>query len=173
MSRQTEYTSVFSPVDAESVQGKDRMNPLTSEGLHRINSLINNHLAKGVLNPHATIAELKVKLNHMNLDFPFDNNTEVTPSNTYSVSHGDVFGVTPTTNLMAGFDRGQDLPKYKLTINMGKNEYGYSLNGKLEPADSTIAEAVEYKIKKKKGIEKTKKMLKEKKMKASKKSKKC
>ena len=77
MPRQTEYTSVFSPFDAEAVQGKDRMNPLTSEGLYRINAFINNELSKGFYSPHNTIANLKVKLNHLNLDFPFNNNQEI------------------------------------------------------------------------------------------------
>jgi len=162
MPRQTEYTSVFSPFDADSVQGKDRMNPLTSEGLFRINAFINNELSKGFYSPHNTIANLRVKLNHLNLDFPFNNTQEVNPTNEFEVSHGDVFGATPTTNLMNGFDRGQDLPKYKLTINVLKTSDGHKLEGKLEPADTEIFEAYECKTKSKKRIKNIKKMLKEK-----------
>jgi hypothetical protein len=165
MSRQTEYTSVFSPFDAEAVQGKDRMNPLTTEGLFRINAFINNELSKGVYSPHNAISNLKVKLNHLNLDFPFNNTTEIQPSNNFEVSHGNVFGATPTTNLMNGFDTGADLPKYNLTINVVRSVNGNKLEGKLEPSDSKIFEAVEYKIKSKKRVSKLKKMLKEKKKK--------
>lgn len=162
MPRQTEYTSVFSPFDAEAVQGKDRMNPLTSEGLFRINAFINNELSKGSFSPHNTIANLKVKLNHLNLDFPFNNQQEIAPSNEYEVSHGEIFGATPTTNLMNGFDRGDDLPKYKLSINVIKTPQGHKLEGKLTPSDANIFEAAECKTKSKKRIKNIKKMLKEK-----------
>lgn len=163
MARQTEYTSVFSPVDAEAVQGRDRMNPLTSEGLHRINLFINNELSKGVLSPHNAIANLKVKLNHLNLDFPLSNEVAVGTTNTFEVSHGDVFGATPQTDLSKGFDRGDDLPKYKLSVDVGKDESGYNLRGKLEPQNASIAEAVENKIKSSKRIDKVKKIIKDKK----------
>lgn len=162
MPRQTEYPSVFSPFDADSVQGKDRFNTLTSEGLFRVNAFINNELSKGFYSPHNTIANLRVKLNHLNLDFPFDNTQEVKPSNEFEVSHGNVFGVTPTTNLVNGFDRGDDLPKYKLTINVIKSSSGHKLEGKLEPKDINIFEQAECKAKSNKRIKNIKKMLKEK-----------
>jgi hypothetical protein len=163
MPRQTEYPSIFSPFDAEAAQGKDRMNPQTTEGLHRINSFINNHLSKGVLNPHQNIAELKTKLNHLNLDFDFDNNMPIQQSNTFMVNHADVFGVTPQTDLSKGFDNGSDLPKYRLTINSVQKPIGFSLSGNLEPENQQVAEAVEEKIKSQKRIENVKKMLKKKK----------
>jgi hypothetical protein len=161
----TEYTSVFHPFDAEAVQGKDRMNPLTGEGLHRINAFIGNHLSKGVLNPHSTLAELKVKLNHLNLDFPLTTQTPIEPSNTYEVSHGDVFGAKTDTDLMKGFDRGQDLPKYNLVVNVAKTGEGFQMDGKLIPKDKAIAEAVEHKIKTNKRLGNVKKMIKNKKTK--------
>lgn len=162
----TEYPSVFHPFDAESVQGKDRMNPLTGEGLHRINAFISNHLSQNVLNPHYCLTELKVKLNHLNLDFPLTNQTPIEPSNTFEVSHGDVFGTTLTTNLLQnGFDRGQDLPKYTLNVSVMKTDNGFNLSGKLSPKDMALSESVERKIKITKRIEKVKKLINNKKTK--------
>lgn len=165
MPRQTEYPSIFSPFDAEAVQGKDRMNPQTSEGLFRINAFINNELSKGIFNPHQTISNLKVKLNHLNLDFPFTNQTPIEANNEFEVSHGDVFGVTPTTNLMNGFDRGDDLPKYKLVISMTKTSLGHKLEGRLEPTDKEIFEAYQVATKSKKRVNKVKEIIKNKKKK--------
>jgi hypothetical protein len=163
MPRQSEFSSIFSPFDADAVQGKDRMNPLTSEGLFRINTFINNELSKGILNPHSTIATLKVKLNHLNLDFPFNNSTPIETTNEFEVSHGDVFGVTPTTDLMNGFDRGQDLPKYKLTIAVLKSPQGYKMEGNLSPVDTKIFEEAECKMKASKRIKSIKNMISKKK----------
>lgn len=61
------------------------------------------------------------------------------------------------------FDDGSDLPKYTLTINLGKDEHGFKLSGKLEPQNTQVAEAFENKIKKQKRIETVKRMLKKKK----------
>lgn len=159
----TEYPSVFHPFDAEAVQGKDRMNPLTGEGLHRINSFIHNHLAQDTLNPHASIATLRVKMNHLNLDFPLNNQTPIQPTNTFEVSHGDVFGAKTDTNLFNGFDRGQDLPRYNLNINVAKTEEGFRVDGNLSPKDMAMSEAVEHKFKSNKRVEKIKSMIKNKK----------
>lgn len=164
---QTEYKSIFSPFDAETVQGKMRLNPQTSEGLHRINAMINHWLnCNGGMNPHQAVTELRYKLNHMNLDFPFTSNQPVeNGNNTFEVTHGQVFGATPTTDLMKGFDTGEDLPKYTLNINLGKNEHGFKLTGKLEPQNRQVAEAVENKIKKNKRISNLKNILDKKKKK--------
>lgn len=164
---QTEYKSIFSPFDAETVQGKMRLNPQTSEGLHRINTMINHWLnCSGKMNPHQAVTELRYKLNHMNLDFPFTTNQPIENGiNTFEVTHGQVFGATPSTNLMVGFDTGADLPKYTLTVTLGKDETGFKLNGKLEPQNRQVAEAVEENIKKDKRINNLKKMIKNKKKK--------
>lgn len=163
---QTEYKSIFSPFDAETVQGRQRLNPTTGEGLHRINAMINHHLkGKGQLNPHNAVVDLKYKLNHMNLDFPFTSNQPLEMGiNVFEVNHGNVFGATPTTDLTKGFDHGADLPTYRLTIAMGKDENGFNLTGKLEPQNAQIAEAFENSVKKKKRISNVKNMIKQKKM---------
>lgn len=161
----TEYKSIFSPFDAETVQGKMRLNPQTSEGLHRINAMINHWLeCRGGMNPHQAVTELRYKLNHMNLDFPFTTNQPIeNGTNSFEVTHGQVFGATPTTDLSKGFDNGSDLPKYTLTVNLGKDENGFKLTGKLDPQNSAVSEAFENKIKKEKRIKIVKNMLNKKK----------
>lgn len=162
----TEYKSIFSPFDAETVQGKMRLNPQTSEGLHRINAMINHWLGcKGTMNPHNAVVELRYKLNHLNLDFPLTSNTPIESTNTFDVTHGDVFGATPQTDLSKGFDTGADLPRYTLTVNMGKDENGFKLSGKLEPKDHAIAESWDKKVKSERRVDKVKEMIKSKKKK--------
>lgn len=148
-----EYTGVFSPIDAETVQGRDRMNPKAPEGLQRINSYINYFFRKPTLNPQSDVAELKSRLNHMNLDFKFDNTKPLDPVNSFVVSHGDVFGATPQTDLMVDFDRGHDLPKYNLEIRVLKLENGFKLEGKMTPGYDGMEEAYTNKMKRNKRIE--------------------
>ena len=147
-----EYAGVFSPIDAETVQGKDRLNCKTPEGLQRINSYINYFFRKPTLNPQSDVAELKSRLNHMNLDFNFDNTKPLDPINYFVVSHGDVFGATPQTDLMVDFDRGEDLPKYNLEIRVIKTENGFKLEGKMTSAYGDMEESVHNKTKRNKRI---------------------
>lgn len=132
-----EYQGALGPVDAETVQGKDRLNCETPEGLHRINTFISNFFRRTTLNPKNDIAQLRVRLNHLMLDFPFDTSAELGPVNNYVVTKGglDTFGVTPTTDLSKGFDKGEDLPKYNLEIKQIHTDGGYKLEGKLSPAN--------------------------------------
>ena len=161
---QTEYKSIFSPFDAETVQGKNRLNPQTSEGLHRVNAMISHWLGcKGTMNPHNAVVELRYKLNHLNLDFPITSNTPLENTNTFEVSHGSVFGATPQTDLSKGFDTGSDLPRYTLTVNVMKDEHGFRLDGKLEPKDVAIAESWNKKVKSGRRVNKVKEMIKKKK----------
>lgn len=133
-SQSQEYSGVFAPIDAEVVQGKDRLNPRTSDGLHRLNTFINYQFKRITLNPQHDIAELRVRLNHLNLDFPFNANEQLQDVNTYIVTQGgNAFGVTPTTDLRQGFDRGLDLPRYQLEIRMIPTQGGFKLDGKLTP----------------------------------------
>ncbi len=147
-----EYAGVFSPIDAETVQGKDRLNFKTPEGLQRINSYINHFFRKPTLNPQSDVAELKSRLNHMNLDFKFDNTKPLDPVNHFVVSHGDVFGATPQTDLMVDFDRGHDLPKYNLEIRVIKTENGFKLEGIMTPGYDGMEESVHDKMKRNKRI---------------------
>lgn len=155
-SQAPEYTGALFPIDAETVQGKDRLNCETPEGLHRINNFINASFKRETLNPQYEVAILKSKLNHINLDFTFDNTKPLDPINNFEVSRGDVFGVTPQTDLSKGFDRGDDLSKYNLEIRVLKTENGFRLEGKMTP--NYVKEVYE-KIKRNKRISLVKEMM--------------
>lgn len=136
-SQSQEYQGALGPVDAETVQGQDRLNPKTPEGLHRINNFISHFFKRTTLNPQSDIAQLKVRLNHLTLDFPFNNTKPVEADNNYIVTFGgSAFGATPTTDLSKGFDTGADLAKYNLQIRVIKTEGGFKLEGKLTAANA-------------------------------------
>lgn len=127
-----EYPGALGPVDAETVQGKDRLNAQTPEGLHRINTFIDGFFKKVTLNPQYEVAQLKSRLNHINFDFEFDSQKPLDPINHFVVTTGtEVFGVTPTTDLSVGFDSGEDLPKYDLEIRVMPVNGGFKLEGKM------------------------------------------
>lgn len=158
-SQSQEYGGALGPVDAEVVQGKDRLNPHTSEGLHRINVFINHFFRRTTLNPQNDIAQLKVRLNHLNLDFPFDNTQPVEAENVYTVTEGgNAFGVTPTTDLSKGFDVGSDLPQYELQVRVIKTDGGFKLEGKMTPMNQ-VSEAMINSSKRENRIDTFKKVL--------------
>lgn len=147
-----QYPSVLSPVDAETVQGNDRLKPENPEGLQRLNAFINHFFRRTTLNPQNDVAQLRVRLNHLNLDFPFDNTKALDPVENYKVSKGEVFGVTPTTDLSKGFDKGSDLPLYNLEVRTIKTDDGFKLEGKLMPYESVQETAMKEKSKRNKRI---------------------
>jgi hypothetical protein len=147
-----EYPGVMSPIDAETVQGNERLNPQNPEGLHRINAFINHFFRKTTLNPQNEVAQLKSRLNHINLDFKFDNTKPLDPVSNFKVTKGEVFGVTPTTDLSVGFDRGDDLPAYNLEIRTIKTDDGFKLEGKLMPIDDVQEGMIHKKMKRTKRI---------------------
>jgi hypothetical protein len=144
-SQSQEYQGALGPIDAETVQGKDRLNCETPEGLHRINNFISHFFRRTTLNPQNEIAQLRVRLNHLMLDFPFDNTKPVDAVNNFIVTKGglDTFGVTPTTDLSQGFDRGEDLPKYNLEVRVIKTDGGFKLEGKMTPANKLTESIIE------------------------------
>lgn len=132
-----EYQGALGPVDAETVQGNDRLNPKTPEGLHRINNFISHFFKRTTLNPQNEIAQLRVRLNHLTLDFPFNNTKPVEAVNNYTVTFGgSAFGATPTTDLSKGFDTGEDVAKYNLQVRVIRTEGGFKLEGKLTTANA-------------------------------------
>jgi len=151
-SQAQEYPGVMSPIDAETVQGNERLNPQNPEGLHRINAFINHFFRKTTLNPQNEVAQLKSRLNHINLDFKFDNTKPLDPVANFKVTKGEVFGVTPTTDLSVGFDRGDDLPAYNLEIRTIKTDDGFKLEGKLMPIDDVQEGMIHKKMKRTKRI---------------------
>lgn len=157
-SQSQEYQGVFGPYDAETVQGKDRFNLQTAEGLHRLNAFIKNFFRRATLNPQNDVANLKVRLNHMNLDFPFDNTKPVENEQTYVVTKcGSGFGTSPTTDLSKGFDTGSDLPMYNLNIRIGKSDLGFHIDANLTPHNEITEEMVR-KAKRNARIEKIKRI---------------
>lgn len=158
-SQSQEYGGALGPVDAETVQGQDRLNPKTPEGLHRINNFISHFFKRTTLNPQNEIAQLRARLNHLTLDFPFNNIQPVDAINNYPVTFGgSAFGVTPTTDLTQGFDTGADLPKYNLEIRVIKTDGGFKLEGKLTPGDN-ISEGYLKKAKRKNRMDTMKKIM--------------
>jgi hypothetical protein len=143
-SQSQEYGGVFGPMDAETVQGKDRFNLTTSEGLHRLNSFLSHFFRRATLNPQNELAQLKVRLNHMNLDFPIDNTQQVKEgSHSFVVTTGtNTFGTTPTTDLSKGFYTRDDLPKYNLSIKISKGDEGFKMEGKLSPHNEVTEEMI-------------------------------
>jgi len=135
--------AAFWPADAEAVSGKDRLNLETTEGLHRLNVFLNHFFSKPTQNPQYEVAQLKARLNHLRLDFKFDNTKPLNPVETYSVTRGEIFGTTPTTDLSKGFDRGPDITLYNLEIRTVKTEDGFKMEGKISHPDSaeTVSES--------------------------------
>lgn len=133
-----EYSGALSPIDAETVQGKDRLNCETPEGLHRINTFINAFFKKPTLNPQYEVSQLRSRFNHMNLDFMFDSSKPLDPINYFTVNRGEVFGATPTTDLSVGFDSGEDMPSYDLEIRVMPVDGGFKLEGKMTKGSYSI-----------------------------------
>lgn len=151
-----ELNGVFSPVDAETVQGKDRLNPQDSEGLHRLNAFMKYFFRRTTLNPKYEIDQLKVRLNHMNLDFTTPTNFE-TEQEVEVTTGSETFGVTPTTDLSKGFYKGEDLPKYTLSLKVNKTDGGYKIDASLSPKNK-VAESIILKNNRNKRINTIKKM---------------
>ena len=121
---------IFAPVDAEAVRGKDRLNVDSPEGLHRINTFLSHFFRSPTMNPQNEVAQLKARFNHLRLDIEdFDNKKPLNPVENYRLTHGFVFGATPTTDLSKGFDTGADLPVYNLEIRTMKIDRGFKMEG--------------------------------------------
>jgi hypothetical protein len=104
----------------------------------KINAFIHKFLSGEYLEPEGAIRELRSRLNHAGLDFVFSKKTELHPGqNAFPIKlYGDVFGATPSTDLSKGFNRGEDLPKMFLLVDINYNEATcmYSMNGRLSMA---------------------------------------
>ena len=138
--------------------------------ISRINAFIHKFLAGEYMQEEAAAAliELRTRLNHAGLDFKFNMKTPLNPGqNVFPVElHGGAFGTTPTTDLSKGFNRGEDLPKLALVVNVEYNEGTclYSMSGKLSKmAPAPVQEAMVKEPEKKRSLstkEKAKKIAK-------------
>jgi len=158
-----EYGSIASPVDAETVQGNDYFNMKTPEGLHRMNTFLNHFFKRTTMNPNYDISQLRARLNHFGLDFPFLAMQPVQPINRFKVGRTEVFGTTPTTDLSKGFDTGDDQPVYTLEIRVIKNDHGFKLEGQFMPYDEMEESTHMMKSKRNKRIQSIKEMIERKK----------
>lgn len=159
-----EYAGVFGPVDAEAVQGNDRLNPKTPEGLHRINVFLKHFFRRSTLNPSNEIGQLRARLNHMGLDFPFNAMQPVNPINRFKVGRTEVFGTTPTHDLSQGFDTGDDQPVYSLEIRVLKTDDGFKLDAEMTPYDAMEESVIRQKIQRHNRIESIREMVNNKKL---------
>lgn len=157
-SQSQEYNGVFSPFDAETVQGKDRLNVLDPEGLHRFNGFLKYFFRRPTLNPKYELDQLRVRMNHMNLDFITPTKLESDQDLEVATGGSTVFGVTPTTDLSKGFDNGSDLPKFNLNVKVNKIDDGYKVDASLSPKNK-VAESVMNKMKRNKRIKTIKEMI--------------
>lgn len=111
------------------------------DSVARLNAFIHKFLMGSYIDVNAPVKELRIKLNHAGLDFPFDGQKiKLNPGvNTFPLKlYGDVFGQTPTTDLSKGFDRGENLPGAILEISCTYNEDSctWTLVGKIKPTGS-------------------------------------
>lgn len=156
-SQSQEYQGALGPVDAETVQGKDRLNPLDPEGLHRINVFLKQFFRRSTLNPQYELAQLRARLNHLNLDFDLNITKKIEPTMNIEVNRGQAFGVTPTTDLSKGFYNGEDLPKFNLNVKVNKIDGGYQIDAAMTPKGG-VTEAAIAKTKRNKRISTIKEM---------------
>lgn len=118
---------------------------MDQQQLDQLQTSVFAYLAGEFLDPRQALYNVKVKLNHMGLDFDFNKNIELKEgSNTFVLSRfGQKFGTTPTNNLMQGFDRGTDYTDSSLTFDLMKSQSGkyYFRNVKLEQGSTQSVQA--------------------------------
>jgi hypothetical protein len=98
---------------------------IQSQELDQIHSMIYTYLSGVHEDPRQALYGLKVRLNHLGLDFEFNRNVPlpVGPVTLKLTRYGEKFGTTPTTNLMQdGFDRGQDYTNISLQMNLMQDQ---------------------------------------------------
>lgn len=130
-------------------QNRANYKPVKTENdvqLDQIYSLIFTYLDGIHTDPRHMLYGLKVRLNHIGLDFEFNNKVPlyVGPLSFKLLKYGEKFGTTPTTNLMKdGFDRGQDYTNINLqmTLNQDPSHRYYFSNISLQPETSAPQEA--------------------------------
>jgi hypothetical protein len=157
-SQSQEYPGVFSPFDAEKVQGQNRLNPLDPEGLHRLNAFLKHFFRRTSLNPQHDLHQLKVRLNHLNYDFDVAPDAAKESDFNVEVSRGQVFGTTPTHDLSTGFYTGNDLPKFNLNFKVNKTSDGYKIDAVMTPKGE-VTESMMKKVKRNKRIKTIKEMV--------------
>lgn len=131
---QTPYKGISDPRQSTGAfgsvfQNKDGFKPikaLDSAQLDIIKSAIMSYLSGSFADPRQAIYNLKVKLNHLGLDFTFNKNNPIGEGamSLQLSRYGEKFGTTPTTDLSKGFDRGQDYTNVALSFTIRKEPSG-------------------------------------------------
>jgi hypothetical protein len=119
-----------------------------SAQINRIHAFANAFLNGGVIEPSATMKMLRAKINHAGLDFEFNNKTPLKIGrNVFQLNRwGEVFGATPTTDLMKGFDRGVDIVPLALTFDLQKSPNGKYYFSNVMINKSGMTDEIETKI---------------------------
>jgi hypothetical protein len=151
----TQYQGMSDPKQSTGAfgsvfQNKATFRPMKSMDqiqLDQIHAAIFSYLSGCFLDPRQALYNLKVKLNHMGLDFDFNRNTPINDGQMSLVlsRYGQKFGTTPTTDLRQGFDRGQDYTNVALSFKITRDPSGqYSFtNINLGNASAPTAEQYE------------------------------
>jgi hypothetical protein len=111
--------------------------------LDAIGAMIYTYLGGLHSDPRHALYGLKVRLNHIGLDFEFNNTIPLVegPTAFRLLKYGKKFGTTPTTDLLRnGFDTGEDYTDIDLSFTLGKDasmRY-YFDNIALHPAGKTV-----------------------------------
>lgn len=99
---------------------------IDQQQLDQLQASIFAYLSGEFLDPRQALYNVKVKLNHLGLDFDFNKNIEINPGRiSLKLSRfGQKFGTTPTTDLSKGFDTGTDYTDSVLSFDLTKSQSG-------------------------------------------------
>lgn len=131
---QTPYDGIAHPRNStgsfgtvfQNKSGFKPMKSLDQTQLNHVRAAIMSYLSGTFADPRQALYNLKVKLNHLGLDFTFNRNVPLNPGPvSFQLSRfGEKFGTTPTTDLSKGFDRGQDYTNISLNLNIEPDPSG-------------------------------------------------
>lgn len=131
---QTPYDGIAHPRNStgsfgtvfQNKSGFKPMKSLDKTQLNQITAAIMSYLSGTFADPRQALYNLKVKLNHLGLDFTFNRNVPLNPGPvSFQLSRfGEKFGTTPTTDLSKGFDRGQDYTNVSLNMTIEPDPSG-------------------------------------------------
>lgn len=121
------------------------------ENLEKINAFVQNFLADSTLYPKARLEQLRVRLNHIGLDFDCNKGVEMEEGTyTYPVEYfGRGYGYHPTTGEIGEFDYGEAKLGTPLQLEVYKEGDGtYNMSGRIsfagdEEEDDLVGEALE------------------------------
>jgi len=91
--------------------------------LSYVNAAIMSYLTGTFADPRQALYNLRVKINHLGLDFDFNRNSQIIegPMTLQLSRFGQKFGTTPTNDLRVGFDRGTDYTGIALSFTVRKD----------------------------------------------------